>query len=367
MTGSTSARPTPSGSKTYPNAAGEAESTQWRTRTEREPLDPALDQRIEPRLGDPGVPPAASTAYEKLHGLGPDFGEYRSPPRSRVRRLAMMACVFIVGAGAGLAGAWWLHRTPAGAPVAAVSPSAVRAAPALPIADGKHRPVIRGISPSELPYDGAPPPAADPAPAVAVVPPTPPAAAETTSGASEIEQSGASGSEDSSASAGVRAEEKEEPPAAKAEVPVKAPPTKAAQEPRESDEDDTTKSAKAVKQNGASVASAAPKRKSAQRTDREIERIRRQVDEELKKKTEQGRGPGEARTGAGKGGRVEDDSGRSVSAGAPVSRVAATKAMLTKCDRNTNFIRRELCRWQVCNGSWGQNGCPSYQKKAPSY
>lgn len=31
-----------------------------------------------------------------------------------------------------------------------------------------------------------------------------------------------------------------------------------------------------------------------------------------------------------------------------------------QCQALDNFLRREQCKWQVCSGKWGQDGCPSY-------
>lgn len=31
-----------------------------------------------------------------------------------------------------------------------------------------------------------------------------------------------------------------------------------------------------------------------------------------------------------------------------------------QCQELSNFLRREQCKWQACNGKWGQDGCPSY-------
>ena len=232
----------------------------------------------------------------------------------------MMAGVFVVGAGVGLAAAWWLHKPPPGTPV-----SSVRAMPAAPSAEGKRSATIRGISPSELPYDGAPPPAvqSSPEPVASQVPAVP----AMSSGTSTVDTVG-----QRNAGAGDL-----EP-----DAQVVTPP--AAQTPPMPQADDEPKTAKAAtRQGNASVTNAAPKRKSVTRTDREIERIRRQVDEELKKKTEHGRAPNS------------------------IARVSATRASLARCDRQSNFIRREMCRWQVCNGSWGRNGCPSYQQQASTY
>lgn len=356
LTGSSSGRNTSTASPTSRRSAGE-DATQRRTRTDRAPADMPQGQRIEPRIDEHGFPAGPSSAYERLHGLGPEFGEsgYQQPPaRSRLRRIAMMAGVFVIGAGVGLAAAWWIHKPQPAASVSAVPSSTVRSAPAMPAADGKRAATVRGISPSELPYDGAPPPAipSDPEPVAAQVPAMP----EMSSGASAAVPAGERNSG--------TGEGGQEAPA----VPPAAPPV-AAQKPAQVRQvDEEPKAAKSsTRQGNTSVANAAPKRKSAARSDREIERIRRQVDEELKKKTDHGRAPNDSRPGAGQGGRNDQVSRQGGSASASVARVSATRASLARCDRKSNFIRRELCRWDVCKGSWGKNGCPSYQQQASTY
>jgi len=32
-----------------------------------------------------------------------------------------------------------------------------------------------------------------------------------------------------------------------------------------------------------------------------------------------------------------------------------------RCTQLDGFLRRERCKWQVCSGKWGEQGCPSYQ------
>jgi len=266
----------------------------------------------------------------------------------------MMIGVFVIGAGVGLAAAWWMHTPQSATSASAVPSSTVRSSPVVPAADSKRAAVIRGISPSELPYDGAPPPAvpSDPEPVASQVPAVP-----------EM-SSGASGSEPADArNAGAGEIEQDAPvaappaSAAKAQKPAQVQPT-----------DDEPKAAKAPPREGnTSVANAAPKRKSTARSDREIERIRRQVDEELKKKTDHGRAPTDSRPGTVQGGRNDQVSRQGNSASASAARVSATRASLAQCDRKSNFIRRELCRWDVCKGSWGKNGCPSYQQQASTY
>jgi len=34
-----------------------------------------------------------------------------------------------------------------------------------------------------------------------------------------------------------------------------------------------------------------------------------------------------------------------------------------QCLELSSFLSRERCKWQVCNGKWGQEGCPSYETK----
>ncbi len=316
--------------------------------------------RIEPNMDDPGMP-RPNIGYEQLHGLGPDFGEYRPPGRSRLRRITTMLGVFVIGAGVGLAAAWWLHHSTPSPQVVSTPVSPTRVAPAASAVDSKRSLAVRGISSSELPYDGAPPP--QPAePSQARVEPVSPAPSEApaniTSGGSAVTESESGGGEKPAARSGEQQVSTEE--AASPVVSGKAP-----KEPAAADEDDTPKSAKANKQSGASVAGAAPKRKSVPRlSDREIERIRRQVDEELKKKSEHGRAPGDFRDGANLTNSREGT--RKVAAASP-SRETSTRAMLMRCERNTNIFRREYCRWQVCNGSWGRRGCPSYQPHTPNY
>lgn len=38
-----------------------------------------------------------------------------------------------------------------------------------------------------------------------------------------------------------------------------------------------------------------------------------------------------------------------------------------ECRRKESFLQREKCKWQVCAGKWGQNGCPAYKHDIASY
>jgi hypothetical protein len=109
----------------------------------------------------------------------------------------------------------------------------------------------------------------------------------------------------------------------------------------------------AAKVHERNVAKAAQRYRTQQRAanDKEIERIKQQAADELKKKTENQRLNAEART---------DEASQRPRPAKPASKLA----MLARCERASNFIRREQCKWEVCNGMWGKNGCPSYEKQA---
>ncbi|MDB5853325.1 MAG: hypothetical protein JWR22_1366 [Herminiimonas sp.] len=38
------------------------------------------------------------------------------------------------------------------------------------------------------------------------------------------------------------------------------------------------------------------------------------------------------------------------------------RSAYAQCERLGSFLEREQCKWQVCDGRWGQNDCPSYKR-----
>lgn len=38
-------------------------------------------------------------------------------------------------------------------------------------------------------------------------------------------------------------------------------------------------------------------------------------------------------------------------------------ARYAQCTQQQGFLRREKCKWEVCGGKWGKQGCPSYKHK----
>ena len=41
-------------------------------------------------------------------------------------------------------------------------------------------------------------------------------------------------------------------------------------------------------------------------------------------------------------------------------KAGSAQGSYAQCQELGNFFRREQCKWQVCNGKWGQDGCPAY-------
>ena len=38
-----------------------------------------------------------------------------------------------------------------------------------------------------------------------------------------------------------------------------------------------------------------------------------------------------------------------------------------QCKRKESFLQQEKCKWEICAGKWGQNGCPAYRHEIASY
>jgi hypothetical protein len=253
--------------------------------------------------------------------------------------LLKMTGVFAVGALAGLGGAWWVMTyAPA---VRSPAPQLILQRPVVTTEGlGKSRPatMVRGISASELPYDGAPTPLAERAR------PKPPVETE----AVTLPKQDLPSSRDAVPTVAP------DPAAVESnaqEISAEAPP----QAPKVPDTVPTPgKAADTLRARSAPVTPPA--------RDHEIARIKRQAEDELKQKNR----------------RIESTSVKSRSservgekqralAATSMSKTAEMRTKLARCDQGSNFIRRELCKWHLCSGMWGKDGCPSYAKQASSY
>lgn len=279
--------------------------------------------------------------------------------KQAILRILFMVAVFAIGITVGLSAARWLKRPSPVVPVQAVPHSPPPAAATRSAEGDGRRTAIRGISPSELPYDGAPPPMNE------AVPPQAPAA----SGASGVASySGASAPEpdpigtDSAAppevpfsGTGSASPDQEKPAIEGASANADA--VTAPVPPR------TARPAAKSKSGG--EATRAKKRADARAAkDREIERIKNQADRELQRKLETSAAEGaDAKRRLASRRRGE----QRIAASVPGTQAARVRKILAKCERASNLFRREQCKWRVCGDRWGKNGCPSYPKPSSFY
>lgn len=296
--------------------------------------------RIEPRAG---AAPSSKPTYEELRQLIALY-DRPAPRRRPVVHTVVIALIFIVGTAVGVGVASLLIGEQDSA--MHVSSTVTRMLP-------MHR---SGTSEGELPYDGL---AADTANRQAQ---------ELSRGinAAELPYGG-----EASARADTRKIERMEPAslpslldassesaprvATKAETP---PPSVDAVE-------------KQVKQN----VPAAPKklapaqargRHSPHRSDnkdKEIQRIRQQAEQELKKKPDSRRRTAESRDPS----RAATQKEKRHEGSGHGTRAPTMTAMLQQCEQAGNLISREYCKWQLCSGKWGKNGCPSYPPRGNLY
>jgi hypothetical protein len=286
----------------------------------------SAEERTEPHLNDVPIPPFADSGHGGQHSYSSFSRDTGASPRRAISRIAVMLGIFAFGAAVGLAAAWWINRAgPAAYGPALRNPGATLSEDPVqqPAPDGR-RVAVRGISPGELPYDGAPPPAIRP-----------------------VEQA-----PEASGPLSLANEMRDAVEDVKPASPIESPP-----EAKVSEQTNST-----------SIESKTPKkRRTAPRhtKDREIERIKQQANDELKKKLEIGRPVGESRA------RQQQASSRDnkprVAIALRESRENRVRKILAQCERSSNLFRREQCKWQLCSGMWGQDGCPSYSKHVSAY
>ncbi|WP_194721046.1 hypothetical protein [Noviherbaspirillum malthae] len=318
------------------------------------------------------LPP--NPAYEEFQReYAARYAAYSEPMASRRRRgfrAIHMALIFTLGAAAGLGGAWWADSADRHSAQSSPVPGIVAAKPDLPPyeellrrkntqapqevqgasgATAASEPQgVRGIRSSELPYDGRPPEAMEEslASAAPALTPAPLSSAAVSSGGSDTEESVAPAPTPArGASSSAAAPEASRKPAV-------SPDAASASRAKQADDK-------------ASAAAASSKRTTVAKNakSQEIERIRRQADEELKKKN------GTARRGDDER-NTSQAAQKKESGNPPASTLASAtnyKALLAQCEAASNIFRREQCKWKLCNGMWGKNGCPSYAKPNSVY
>lgn len=167
LTGSTLPKSKPS-----PSAAPKACDARNSPRTEKQQAPhasqdppifrPSMQDRTEPSWSEPTTPLPNDPAFRQSSFSPAAEMDAAGGKTLKARRILFMLCIFIVGAGAGLAGAWWFGQTgslpfvvadesPSATPLTSLTP--VKRLPGSPPTGTTG--ATRGISASELPYDGA--------------------------------------------------------------------------------------------------------------------------------------------------------------------------------------------------------------------
>lgn len=308
----------------------------------------------------PAPPPFAESAYP-----WPD-----QPVEPRLRRwryVLNLLAVFVVGTGAGLAAAWWATK-PAPQPQLQTPPAA-----AAPVAPAREQDAVAlpGLPAGELPYDGVAVDGDE-----ALVPrlpyrieslpetsgaggdepgtgvtrkPVPEAASDKASPTKE--RGSDTRTSDAKTSDAKAASDK---PEARKESKTANRRTRAATGEDKATRDRAARD-RAARDKAASekAANESASRASAQRArqDAEIERIRQQAVDELWRKRVRERMPDQGRAG--------DPS--PVAQAKVMSTAQKVRRRLAECDEASSLIRRERCRWKICGGRWGEDGCPGYR------
>ena len=285
-------------------------------------------QRIEPQLDPPSRQPLRKPNDEELRAIAALYNTPQVPQRRLWMRVGIIAMIFVVGSAVGF-GVASLLTGQKGASVLEQRRFGEQGG----VSPGK------GTSPGELPYDGnrivESPSGERSAPALGV------SNGELPSGGGNASGSSSTAQPDSGESLG-----KTSTPEALAASPEKRDlaPARSTVEKRP----EQTAAPVAKKTSPASPRHRRLLRRSGK--DREIERIKQQAAEELKKKTESQRQNSDSRN------RARAASGRTL----------AMSARLVQCERAGNIFLRERCKWQLCDGKWGKNGCPSYLPQVSS-
>ena len=263
--------------------------------------------------------------------------EVQVPTRRPLSRIAFMIGIFAIGASLGLAGVRWMVPSSDGEAIASFERSVLSSTwPLQKRSKFQAFNAAKGIDQGELPYDGAPVEQAVGAPPI---------------NSDELPYGGLY--------AGSRAVDQDTSPAA-----VSSRNEDAGAKPVEK------KAVMRASVGEEKAAKAQQKRRGVQRVakDKEIERIRQQAAEELKKQTENRRTLAAYASSLRSTPRPPSrhSASQEVPSTAP-STSSKTLAMLARCEHAANFILREQCKWRLCSGRWGKNGCPSYSTHGSSY
>ncbi len=94
---------------------------------------------------------------------------------------------------------------------------------------------------------------------------------------------------------------------------------------------------------------------------KEIDRVRSQAYSETSKDRIGGRKSGSSGSSIG-----PQSERRNSYRAAKLAQHTVTSAQYARCERISHIIRREQCKWQLCNNKWGKGACPSFKHEKPS-
>ncbi len=288
---------------------------------------PFLDVNRPETEASPSYVHSALNAFGRL----PIFADKaRSLFAALFSRVIFIVSCFALVIGTGLFGAWWMSDH---ALVRALSTKRKTGQPpdgavVTPLQIPHAAQQSFGISANELPYDGVPPNSS----ASSAIEPKPRNLPEANP------KSGIDGNAENTAS--VEQPQEDAVMTTADDVPNNAVPTHQAS-PR--------KPVNPLQRHGTSV-------KLARR--KEIDRLQEQAENELKKKTER------RRSLAQKLARARQQAGRrEARAATQRCKQAAQRALVAQCGNIAGLFAREACKWRICKGKWGKNGCPSYARQ----
>jgi hypothetical protein len=117
------------------------------------------------------------------------------------------------------------------------------------------------------------------------------------------------------------------------------------------------------------IASAATTRRAGKRTavasrkerTEEIDRLKTQAFSETRKdRLDRGKAAGKPSARAA---QFDPQSAKPTSSKTKqLASTAGLRNQFMQCGHNGNFFSRERCKWRVCGGKWGRDGCPSYRR-----
>ncbi len=320
--------------------------------------------RAEPHLGSA---PDEASGEDELRRRYAFYSQFNAPPRDTGRRFPWRIALLVTATLSGLIASCWLDLTRSDV-LPAMRIASGNAISSMTVdADGKVR-MRKGIDRAELPNDG--------------IPNEETLAASAVSAASRrAEPKSAEGTEDTAAPATMKVAEADDNASGKGKdkgddkggrkggdrIVAKAEGSAAGKdgvtpaetriaraEPAKAAAKKSASASKKAKSASRVAAATKPKAKPVHRVarrDPEVERLRQQAEEELKKKTSDSLELAQA-SSTSPHGLTRD-----------ISRLV--RARFNSCTRAGNFFEREKCKWEVCGGMWGRNGCPSYRNGVP--